>query len=158
MPGDHYLPKCIVLTVKFGGGGIMVWGCFQGLGPLVPVKGDVNATTYKDILDNYMLPSVALSSSSMAVPLCTKWRRCLKSLLWSDSSGLHGALTLNQRTALGWIGILIASQAFLSNVSDWPHKCAFDWMGTNSNTHIIIACGKPSQKGKETPFLTLCGE
>ena len=48
------------MTVKFGGGSIMMWGCFSwfGLGPLVPVVESMNSEMYVDILDNAVLSTL----------------------------------------------------------------------------------------------------
>ncbi len=39
---------------------VKIWGCFSGveMGPLLPVKGNLNALAYQDILDNAMIPTL----------------------------------------------------------------------------------------------------
>ena len=50
----HYTKK----TLKFGGGSIMVWGCFSssGIGPIYLITDTMTANIYTNILKEIMLP------------------------------------------------------------------------------------------------------
>ena len=47
-------------TVKFGGGGIMVWGCMSwaGIGKIAMIEGKMNASQYCTILETSLIPSI----------------------------------------------------------------------------------------------------
>lgn len=56
-------PKYTKGTVKFGGGNIMVWGCFSwhGLGPLHRIVGRMDQIQYRELLLATMLPYATAS-------------------------------------------------------------------------------------------------
>ncbi len=58
-PGEKYKDKCVLPTVKHGGGSVMVWGCMSaaGTGELQFIEGTMNANMYCDILKQSMIPS-----------------------------------------------------------------------------------------------------
>ncbi len=60
-PGEEYKDKCVLPTVKHGGGGsVMVWGCMSaaGTGELQFIEGSMNANMYCDILKQRKIPSL----------------------------------------------------------------------------------------------------
>ncbi len=59
-PGEEYKDKCVLSTVKHGGGGVMIWGCMSaaGTGELQFIEGTMNANMYCDILKQSMIPSL----------------------------------------------------------------------------------------------------
>uniref|UniRef100_A0A1I7XBJ4 Transposable element Tcb1 transposase n=2 Tax=Heterorhabditis bacteriophora TaxID=37862 RepID=A0A1I7XBJ4_HETBA len=59
-PGEEFMPKCTIPTIKHGGGSVMVWPAFNrnGPGPLHIVEGIMDSTSYVRILENNLLPYV----------------------------------------------------------------------------------------------------
>ena len=67
-PGEEYQDKCVMPTVKHGGGNVMVWGCMSAAGvrELHFIEGKMNANMYCEILQQSMIPSIQkLSSRAM---------------------------------------------------------------------------------------------
>ena len=56
---ERYHPKCIVPTMKHGGGNILVWGCFSGhgIGDLKRIDGRMDKEMYHQILIRHGVPS-----------------------------------------------------------------------------------------------------
>jgi hypothetical protein len=91
LPGGCYLPQYTVPTVKFGGKWIMVWGCFSwfGLGPLVTVEGNLNATAHNNILEDSVLPTLWQQFSEGPF----LFQNGLLRSVWKNLTGLHRDLT-----------------------------------------------------------------
>ncbi len=59
-PGEEYKDKCVLPTVKHGGGSVMFWDCMNAgsTGKLQFIEGTMNANMYCDILKQSMIPSL----------------------------------------------------------------------------------------------------
>ena len=101
----------------------MVWGCylFFGLGPLVRVKGFLNATVYNDFIETILCFQLcgnslgkALSCFGMTMPPCTKrgpYRNCLSRSVWKNLTDMHEALTSAPSNTFGMNWMPTVSQA-----------------------------------------------
>ena len=58
--GEEYKDKCVMPTVKHGGGNVMVWGCMSaaGVGELKFIEENMNFNMYCEILQQSMILSL----------------------------------------------------------------------------------------------------
>ncbi|CAH1991553.1 unnamed protein product [Acanthoscelides obtectus] len=59
-PGEAYREECLIPTVKFGGGSIMIWGCMSasGVGEVFLCEGRMTSRRYLDMLEEVLEPSI----------------------------------------------------------------------------------------------------
>ncbi len=59
-PGEENKDRCVLPTVKHGGGRVMVWSCMSAAvtGQLQFIEGTMNANMHCDILKRSMIPSL----------------------------------------------------------------------------------------------------
>ena len=62
MAGEEFMEDCVQPTVKYGGGRIIVWGCFnaKGVGFLTKVEGRLNGEGCINILENALISTTYL--------------------------------------------------------------------------------------------------
>ncbi len=56
-PVEEYKDKCVLPTIKHGGGSVMLWGYMSAAGTGEFIEGTMNANMYCDILKQSMIPS-----------------------------------------------------------------------------------------------------
>ena len=71
---DAYKEKHLIPTVKYGGGSLMLWGCFAASGPgaLVKINGIMNSTKYQDIFAKNLVASARKLRLGRRVDLPTR--------------------------------------------------------------------------------------
>ena len=59
------------LQIQQGGFAVMFWGCFSafGLGPLVALEGNQNQYTYKETLQEYLLPEIKAAREEYGIDM-----------------------------------------------------------------------------------------
>ena len=93
-------PHCVEKTVKFGGGKVMLWGCFSSTktGPLIQVKGKMDKHAYKQILIHHARPTLKTQK---------------KSIFQQDNDPKHTAKTVKQ---------YLAGKRWPAKLLEWPSQ------------------------------------
>jgi len=101
-PGTRFNIENKAPSVKYGGGGLMMWGCFsgKGLGPLVKVEGKMNRFDYIQILETHLLPLISRDFGEKGY------------LFQDDNAPIHTAKDVNE-----WV-----AERKIRTLPNWPNQ------------------------------------
>ena len=106
------ISACVVPTVKHGGGGVMVWGCFvvDSVCDLFRIQGTLNQHGYHSILQRYAIPSgLGLVAPSFVFQQDNDQTHFLQEGEWRSAASDDMASTIPRPQpnwdGLGWVGL-----------------------------------------------------
>lgn len=146
--------------LKYGNCGVLVSGCFlkHGLGPLHAVDRNVNSESYKEILDNWILPTIMQFLEMRIVIIFntimlhamfqflsrsgTHWYGCKLSSMACSEYQLKSHWTF-----MGWVKPSIEDQRTTSKIY-WPRS----WIGMDKNYHNSAVVPEAVWQGWYLPY------
>ncbi len=146
-PGEEYKDKCVLPTVKHGGGSVMVWGCMSaaGTGELQFIEGTMNANMYCDILKQSMIPSLR--------------RLGRRAVFQHDNTGKYWKIMVATQNidTLGpiWTFSLRGVLTFVSSGLD-INGCVLSYFEGTANLHCYTSCTLTTLHCSNVSFLQCC--
>ena len=114
---DAYKEKHLIPTIKYGGGSLILWGCFAASGPgaLVMINGIMNSTKYQVILTKiWDLAIGGPSNQTMSPNVLQNQHRNGSVRKKNQCFAMAISVSLSKTCGLNWRG-----QSISSNLRTW---------------------------------------
>lgn len=152
--GERLSLRCVKKTVKFGGGGVMVWGMISstGVGPIIRLNGNMNAEVYKQLLQQHVVPNLRFSACQPAIFMqdnapCHKAKKVMTFLEEEEVGVMNFPAQSPDLNPIENLWKIIGERAQKRNPQNQDHLWELlraEWEGINSELckKLIRSCGR----------------